>query len=117
MPSCNDCVHNKVKAFYVVLELLIVMAVLVASSSVLSAMLVLSLIPLTVTTAVGNSATEVVPLSCLSLEKGGQQELLSLAWIKYHFAYNICYCAACKKAGGKTILCVAEIAMMLMKKA
>lgn len=89
MPSCNNYLHNKVKEFYVVLEQLIAMALLVASSSVLCAMLVLPLVPLTVTTALGNSSTEVVPLSSLSLEKGGQQELLSLTWIKYHFAYNI----------------------------
>lgn len=72
VPSYNICLPNKVKDFFVVLEQLIVM--FVSSSSRLSAVLVLPSVPLAVTTALGSSFAEVVPLSCLSLEKGEQQE-------------------------------------------
>lgn len=76
-----------------------VMASLVSGSSRLSAVLVLPLVALTVTAALGSSSAEVVPRGA------GQQEVLSLAWIKDHFPYNTRCCVACNK-GGKTPFCV-----------
>lgn len=111
MPSCNNCLHNKVKDFCVVAEQLIIMASLGSSSSRLSAMLVLPFIHLTVTTAPGSSSAEVV------LEKGGQQERKCFLLLRSSIILHTIFDAVQHvRKGENPILCVAEIAMMLVSK-